>query len=170
LKKWKKINWEFVVTTFGILLTIVGWFVDHTNDIQWVQKIIASDYDRALRVYEKMIATKEILGKKDEGFVEIAAVVQGLLIGTGGNPISQIRIPNHAFSVLSNENGMESSPTITLEVTLQDGRSTTTSGVKDLRPLLRERFLESWLFACGAILFWLGILMSALGLFLLIKK
>jgi len=159
-----------ILGVLSIVLTVTGWFIDHGDRFIWVSNIIAPRYHSANLVYENMLRTKEPIKLGMKGFDEIVAIVRPELSGIGEIIITELQIESPALSFLSTETGMESAQTITLAVTLQDGRKAKQSGVRDLRPRIRDKYLENTFFAWGTTVFWLGILGSIITLGLMIKN
>jgi hypothetical protein len=153
----------------GLLLTIGGWFIDHADQLPRVQAVLSPAYNRASTAYDKLISSRQPLKVGESGFPELAAIVRGQLRGTGTIDLAELRILDNGWSWLSTDKGMESVPTITLQVTLNDGRSAQ-SVIPDLRLAIKERFLQKRLFAFGATVFWLGILTTAGGIVALVRK
>lgn len=160
--------WDITVGIVGLLITITGWFIDHADHISWVQGLLSPAYSRATKAYDNLVSSHQPLRAGQVGFSELASIVRERLLGTGELDIVELSIPEDGWSVLSTDKGMESTPTITLQVTLKDGRSAERSGIKDLRPIIRERFLENRLFAFGAGVFWLGIFITGASIVALV--
>lgn len=120
-----------------------------------------------MTAYEGLLISKQPIRAGQPGFAELASIVRGSLSGTGQIEIAELAIPDHAWSVLSTDKGMESAATITLRVTLADGRSAEQGAIKDLRPEIRQRYLQSRLFAWGATIFWVGVVVTTISLVML---
>jgi len=146
-----------VLGIIGLILTISGWFISNAEEMNWVIRLLAPKYIVAVEAYENMIKNKSTIEEGSPGFQEIAEILSEKLHGSGDLTISKIHIIDHAFSFKSYDTGMKSVPTITIEITLNDGRKTQASGVEDLRPELKKRYLKSSIFKYGAVVFWLGI-------------
>ena len=156
-------------TLLGIIamtLAISGWFVSHGEDINWVKHLLAPQYIVALETYENMIKNKSSVKEGEPGFNQLADILSEDLSGPGDLTISEIRIIGHAISFKSYDTGMKSVPTISIEITLRDGRKTQASSVDDLRPELKKRYFKTSIFKVGAVIFWTGILVGILSLFL----
>lgn len=154
-----------IIGIIGIVITIIGWFVSHGESINWVKHLLARQYVVAVETYENMIKNKSAVKEGEPGFKQLADILSEKLEGPGNLTISEIRILDHAFSVKSYETGMKSVPTISIEITLRDGRKTQASSVDDLRPELEKRHLKKSIFNVGGVIFWIGILVGILSLF-----
>lgn len=159
----KKHLWKITTGIVGLLITIAGWFIDHTDQIPWVQELLVPGYTRATKAYDNLVSTHQPLRAGQDGFSELASIVRERLSGTDEIDIAELSIPDDGWSVIPTDKGMESAPTITLRVTLRDGRSAERGGIKDLRPVIRERLLQNRLFTFGASVFWIGILITGTG-------
>jgi hypothetical protein len=170
-KSWKmmfkgKMKIKTLLGIIGITLTITGWFVSHGEDITWVKHLLARQYIVAVETYENMIKNKSAVKEGEPGFKQLAEILSEKLEGSGDLIISEIRILDHAFSFKSYDTGMKGVPTISVEITLRDGRKTQTSSMDDLRPELEKRYFKKSIFNVGTGIFWIGILVGILLLFL----
>lgn len=159
-------NIKTILGLAGIILTVIGWFISHGENINWVKRLLAPQYTVVIETYENMIKNESSIKEGAPGFQQIAAILSEKLSGSGDLVISKIHILDHAFSVKSYDTGMKSVPTITIEITLKDGRKTQTSGLEDLRPEIEKRYLKKTIFKAGAWIFWLGILVAISSLFI----
>ena len=162
----RKMKIKTLLGIIGITLAISGWFVSHGEDINWVKRLLAPQYKVVVETYENMIKDKSLVKEGEPGFKQLADILSEKLSGTGDLIISEIRIIDHGFSFKSYDTGMRSVPTISIEITLRDGRKTQASSVDDLRPELEKRYFKKSIFKVGAVIFWIGILVGILSLFL----
>ena len=152
---------KFTILVVGILLMVFGWYLDHAEQRELAARIFARDYVQALNAYERMLDEVSEIGPTDPGFAQIVSILSGKLSGSGDLTISKVRIKRDNLWAVKTD-GYEG-PTIALEITLRDGRSVTAGSVKDLRPEIRERFLERALFLKGELVFWLGIIVTLIS-------
>ncbi len=162
--------WEITVGMVGLLITITGWFIDHADQIPWAQELLAPAYSRTAKAYDNLVSSHQPLRVGEDGFSELASIVRQRLSGMGELDIAELSVPDDGWAVLSTDKGMESAPIITLRVTLRDGRSAERSGIKDLRPIIREHFFQNRLFAFGASVFWFGIFTTGVSVVALVWK
>ena len=158
-------NIKTILGIVGLILTVIGWFISNGEDINWVKRLLAPQYTVAIEAYESMIKNKSSIEEGDPGFQQIATILSEKLLGSGDLTISKIHILGHALSVKSYDTVMNSVPTITIEITIKDGRKTQTSGIDDLRPELEKRYFKKPIFQAGAWIFWFGILVVVVSLF-----
>lgn len=162
----RKIKIRILLGIIGIILTISGWFVSHGEDINWVKRLLARQYIVAVETYENMIKNKSLVKEGEPGFKQLADILSEKLSGSGDLIISEIRIIDYAFSFISYDTGIKGVPTISIEITLRDGRKTQTSSMDDLRPELEKRYFKNSIFKAGTVIFWIGILVGILSLFM----
>ncbi len=158
-------NIKIILSIVGIIFTVIGWFISHGEDINWVKRLIAPQYTVVIEAYENMIINKSYIKEGDPGFQQIAKILSEKLSGPGDLTISNIHILDHGFSIKSYNTSMKSVPTITIEITVRDGRKTQTSGLEDLRPEIEKRYLKKSIFKAGAWVFWVGILIGIFSIF-----
>jgi hypothetical protein len=148
---------KFAFLLVGFLLTLFGWYVDNGEDINWVVGIFARDYLEAQRAYERMLDTGAEIKPADAGFSEIVSILSDKLSG----PLDLIiGIKARREGIFAIKSGGYVGPTITLEVTLQDGRSATLESVTDLQLDIHKRLLENTLFQWGQLIFLIGFALS----------
>lgn len=154
LTRWVK----FTILIIGILLAVFGWYLDRAEQREWVIRIFARDYNQALNTYERMLDGESTIGPTDPGFAEIASILSEKLTGPGDLTISRITIKKESLWTFNTDG--YGGPTIALVITLRDGRTVTAKSVRDLRPEIRERFLEQALSLRGERIFLIGIAIS----------
>ncbi len=161
----RKMKIKTLLGIIAITLAVTGWFVSQVEEITWVKHLLAPQYIVAVETYENMIKNKSIVKEGEPGFKQLANILSEKLKGSGDLIISEIRILDHAFSFKSYDTGMKSVQTISIEITLRDGRKTQTSSMDDLRPELEKRYFKKSIFNVGTSIFWIGILVGILLLF-----
>src|SRR5260370_14651056 len=117
----------------GLVAAIFGWHFDHVEHFEWIQRVVAPKYFAATQLYDRMLASHQPSHRGDPGFEEIVSLVMNDLHVEGDLTIASLQITDNALSFISRPTGMYSEPTISLTVTLADGRSTSATGVPDLR-------------------------------------
>jgi len=162
----RKMKIKTLLGIIAITLAVTGWFVSHVEEITWVKHLLARQYIVAVETYENMIKNKSLVKEGEPGFNQLADILSEDLSGPGDLTISEIRIIDHGISFKSYDTGMKSVPTISIEITLRDGRKIQASSVDDLRPELEKRYFKKSIFNVGTSIFWIGILVGILLLFL----
>jgi hypothetical protein len=151
------VRWiKFIFSILGFALALFGWFVDNGENIGWIVDTFAREYTHTLRVYERMLDSNLELKSTDEGFAEIVSILAEQVSGPV-ELISSIRVSG--ISLITIREKANAGETLDLEVTLQDGTKQTLKGVKDLRPGIRERFLENGL-KWGFAIFVVGLVIG----------
>jgi len=163
-EKAKLTEWlKDILLIIGVVLAVLGFFSDHWNQIQRIVSNIAPRYTRAMAAYERMLSTGSEIGPADVGFTEVASICSEKLSGSGDLTIASIRV-TQGVSLLFK--GTPIAEDFVLEITLQDGRSAT-GNIADLRPQIRERYLEGILFRWSLLFFLLGVAIILLERFVI---
>jgi hypothetical protein len=145
--------WKNVALILGILFAMFGFYVDHSNQNNWVVVLFARDYVQALAAYDKMLNSGSAIDQTDLGFDEIASIFSGELSGPGDLTVASIKITrNDSLDFKGNPIAQD----FVLGIVLQDGR-TLTGIIGDLRPKIQERFMENSLFHWSQLFFWFGV-------------
>ena len=147
-----------ILVIVGILLTILGFFLDHSEEDSWVTAVFASAYGRAIDAFEYTWETGTPITTGDPGFRELATVCRDRLSGAGDVAISSIQI-SKGDAVLFKGEPIASD--FLLRVALEDGRSAE-GLMADVRPDLRERYLEVPLYRWS-----LAFVLSGVGIIVL---
>lgn len=148
----------------GIALSVAGYYFDKADRFDWATRLFAPEYLNAMRAYETTLTEHSWIEKGQPGFEELSTLLQPHLSGSGDLSIGKFRVKDFAWSVLQTDKGMESYPTITIEIVLIDGRYTSASGFKDMREQIKARYYDDKIFAQGHRIFLLGIAISVLSL------
>ncbi len=151
------------IAVVGAILTLVGFYLDHSEQNNWVVNLFAPSYVTANTTYERMLNEGVSIGSADAGFTEIASICSEKLSGEGDLTIASIAI-KRGSAFLSF--GTAIAQQYDLEITLRDGRSAT-GNIEDLKPLIQERFLGDTLFRWSQALVWIGIVLIVFESFIL---
>lgn len=147
----------FVLGAIGLLMAVVGWYLDHLEQNQWVIKILARRYVRAIKAYNKMLKSGLTIQTNDPGFREIASMLWERLPGQTTSTIATVTTRIKGVGQVFTSHGVEDKVTIAIKITLEDGQSVE-GDINDLRPEIRKRFLEEPLFKWSQKIFWAGII------------
>lgn len=154
---------RIVLGIIGLLLTILGWHLGRADQHIWVRRLFAPSYERAVEAYDNILKRGSELQSKDPGFEEIAAILITKLHGSGVPQIEKIRVSRTGDALFFGYIG----PLIKVTVTLADGQVIESSDqMRDLRPEIKEWYLNPALQGWSSKLFWPGIVISAISLFL----
>jgi hypothetical protein len=152
------------VAIVGIAITLIGYYLDKADRFDWAMHLFAPQYFNALRAYETTLTEHTWVEQGQVGFDELSDLLRPNLSGSGDLNIAKFRVKDFAWSVLRTDKGMETSPTITIEIVLHDGRSTSASGFKDMRQQIKERYYDDTIFKLGHTLFLCGIALNLVAL------
>jgi len=140
----------------GLALVVLGWGADHRSAFSlW---LTAAEYKRAMDCYEQLLAADAsvVFSEGDRGFAEIRPLLQEHMSGSGNLEIVSFA---SIWTGYSNLVGGGSELTLTLAVTLADGR-TDEGSVTGLAAAIEERYLDTTLRRLSAWWLWLGIAVS----------
>jgi hypothetical protein len=152
------------VGVIGLITTFTGWCFDHVEHFEWIQRLVAPRYFAAIQLYDRMFTDHQPVHRGDAGFEEIVSLVKSGLQGEGDLTIGSLQITDNALSFMSGPSGMFTQPTISLTVTLTDGRSISSPDVPDLKSRIKDTFLQPKLFKWGTFIFCVGLVLSSLAL------
>src|SRR3989304_7706000 len=155
----------FALGTVGLLMAVIGWYLDHLEKNQWVMGIFARRYLRAKRAYNRMLNGRSTIQRNDPGFTEIASILSERLSGQGTTTKTTVTASPKSLSQTFTSHGVKDKVTITIKITLENGESVE-GDITDLRPEIHKRFLEEPLDKWSQKIFWAGIV-TAFGSLLL---
>ena len=161
---------DTILTIIGIVLAILGWFFDHSQELGWVNNLISPSYAKATFAYETILSKDKILSSSDKGFTEILQIVQEFAEPYRDSSISGIRIVDRGFSFLGSSKNSEATPGILVQIKYGPNRADTSIFMKDFPPILKDKYLDFKLFTYGASIFWLGICLSCFGIIIKLRK
>ena len=153
---------QLIIGAVGLSLAFVGWNLDHWEGTDWVAAVFAPGHTRALATYERMLESGSAIGPADPGFAEIASLLAETLSGPGDLTIASLEARGGTIGFKPDIGYV--GPTVALTVTLQDGRSVSKRGMKDLRPAITQRFLQDPLLQRGRNLVLLSIFLGLCAL------
>jgi hypothetical protein len=153
---------EISTIVTGLILATFGFYVDHGQENEWVTTTFAPGYAEAVRAYERMYSQGEI-EHGDEGFAQIASLFAFILADKlpdlGTLTITRVVITQH-FPLVIRDNGYRG-PSTDVNIYLNNGNTVVTlTRLGDLRPQLKEHFLDHPLYVWGQRFFWLGIIIT----------
>jgi hypothetical protein len=176
---WMKAKWRVILKTsfstiqiITLILVGLGWYMDHALQSQWVVKLFAPRYERALALYNGMLRSPGAqIDVSTPGFAEISLILSGRIAEqlpqVGDFAIDTIRVTGVMAMVISSDPS-RSGPRLTLQIAMQDGRvlQEVEVGGNWLKSEIQERFLEEPLFTWAERFQWLGIVVALATLIL----
>jgi hypothetical protein len=178
----KKSRLKALAGLVGIILTIIGWTISNTEHLDPIQKVIAPKYNIAMETWRNMTKKDFVLRPGDKGFSEMKGLFdhgRRMLTPAEGQQLSdewsQIkRLDNWnitQFKTLDSRVSMvEAKPhpvkAITLEIQSSNFRTVTVPSVHSIEEGIESSYFKTPIFKAGAYIFWLGIAISFVSLFL----
>jgi len=157
----------------GIILTITGWAISNTEQLDPIKKVIAPKYDIAMGTWRNMTKKDFVLRPGDKGFSEMKDLFdhgRRTLIPVEGQQLSDAwlqikRLHNWditQFKTLDSRVSMvEAKPhpvkAITLEIQSSNFRTFTVPSVHSIEEGIQSFYLKTPIFKAGAYIFWVGI-------------
>jgi len=146
-------------------MTIAGWTVSNSERFPLVQKAISPRYGKAMSAYKKLHEKGAILDQGGEGFQEIAELLKEDITGSVEPEISSIKTLGWGSAAVNTDQGMQWQKY--LELVISFANSGPTSGrIKKLQSRIEAKYQRKNLFIWSTAIFWLGIAISLLALFL----
>ena len=166
----------------GVILTITGWAISNTEHLDPIKKVIAPRYDIAMGTWRNMTKKDFILRSGDKGFSEMKDLfdhgrrtltpVEGPQLGDEWLQIKRLHNWDITqFKTLDSRVSMvEAKPhpvkAITLEIQSSNFRTVTMPSLHSIEEGIESFYLKTPIFKAGAYIFWLGIAISFVSLFL----
>ena len=166
-----KIKLKTVVGIIGLILTVVGWFISHANYLPLVYRLITPRYVRAQAAHVKLHGNEKVLTKGDRGFNEICEVIKEDLAGDKDRTIIKIRTLNSGLAMLNTPEGSEPTKYLEAEISFAN-TDPIRMDIRDLDGRIKRRYLDPHIFFVALIVFWIGIGISGITLFIpdVVKK
>ena len=166
----------------GIILTITGWAISNAEHLDSIKKLIAPHFSIAQEAWRNMTKKDFVLRRGDKGFDEMKDLFNhGIrtLTPVEGQQLSdqwlQVRKLSSwditQFKTLdSRVSIVEAKPhpvkAITLEIQSSNFHTVTILSLHSIEEGIESLFLKTPLFKAGAYMFWFGIVISFVSLFL----
>jgi hypothetical protein len=154
------------VQVIAIVFVILGWYLDHTDQSEWIAEVFAPRYAPAVELCNLMYENLGLeVNRTTPGFSEISSVLSEQLAGQlpnlGGFDIAGIEVVGMTAMAI-NLDPNRSGPRITLSIIIEDSRVLSEVEIPRnwLQSEIERRFLEEPLFRWGERLQWLGIIIT----------
>ena len=177
----KKTKIKTYFRLLGILLTVVGWIIANLSEYPSIRKLLLPKYSIAISTLEKMNREGFILKKGDQGFPEISELFRHDMKTMKPAEIGD-KIPEdldrlrkiddwkiNKFETLKSEIGMIPTDKVVRRLTLKissDNIPTQELLIADLKGWVESRYSKKILFRWGKYVFWTGIVISVISVFL----
>ena len=160
--KWK---WKYLVGIIGVLLTIFGWTVSNSDRMPGVQRLIVPDYARAMSAYTRLHTKNIVLTEDDEGFRQIAELLKQDIVGDVEPDITQIKTLDWGSAAVNTDQGIQWQQYIELEISFSNSKPVA-GKIRELESRINEAYQNRSLFLVSTLVFWFGILLSLVAVFL----
>jgi hypothetical protein len=161
----KKIRLKHIIGIIGVLVTICGWTLSNADRFPFIYNLLAPEYLMASKTFKNMHVKQYILNKNDPGFDVISELIKSHLAGKIKPEIKFIKTINWGWGLLSKPGGLEDNQYIELEIHFENTKSTTGS-IYGLKSEITKKYLTNKLFTWSNFLFWFGILVTLVSVFL----
>jgi hypothetical protein len=161
----RRLKIKHYVGITGACITVVGWLLTSADNYPLVYRITAPKYSTSVSALNRMQFKDFVLKDGDDGFREISEILEGYLEATLGRQITEIKALDKGADVLETPEGMQWDKYIELEVSFSNEPSVT-GKFYGLESKIEQRYLTSRLFAWKGRIFWLGIVISLIALFM----
>jgi hypothetical protein len=154
------------VGAVGICLIIVGWVLGNADRHPWVYRIVAPKYASAVSALKRIEEKNAVLKQKDDGFREISEILKGYFEATISREITAIKTLSQGVDVVDTPEGAQQwDPYLELEVSLSN-EPPLSAKFFGLKSKIKKAYLTSKLLAWKDGIFWSGIALSLIALFL----
>lgn len=161
----RRLKLKRLLGIFGISVAAIGWFISNPDRSTFVYKIICPKYTYATTALSRMHEKQFVLNKEDIGFVEISEILRESPIGSVEPLITQIKTLGWGQGISNTPTGIKMIPYIELELSFSNSAPVSGS-FHDLEKKIEEKYLKVNLFIISATIFWFGIAISLVALFL----
>jgi hypothetical protein len=155
-----------IVQCVAVFLVVLGWYLDHASQTEWIVKLFAPRYASATQLCDLMFDNLgSEFGDTTPGFTPVSSVLSDQLESQFPNQVSSdialITVTGRT-AIVVNPDPNRSGPRLTLSVVLQDGRllPEVEVPVAWLRSEIAGRYLEEPLFRWGEGLLLSGVIIA----------
>jgi len=156
---------KYILGIIGILMTIAGWSVSNSDRLPVVQKLVSPRYERAMSAYKALHKKGAILNQRNEGFQEIVALLKEDITRSVEPLISGVKTLDWGSAAVNTDQGMQWQQYLELEISFSNAKPIS-GKIKKLQSRIEARYQKKNLFMWSTGIFWLGIAISLLALFL----
>lgn len=164
-KNKRKIKLKYVVGIIGVLITIGGWILTNASHFPIVYRLFCPNYLNAKTAYERLHEKDVILKEEDIGFEEISELLKEDIIGDIEPIITQIKTLGWGKSLVNTEAGMEWNKYLEVEICFANSKPLV-GKFNNLDLRMEEKYLNRNLFSWSSKIFWTGIFISIISVFL----
>ncbi|MCE9788436.1 hypothetical protein [Shewanella chilikensis] len=148
----------------GIILSVFGWFVDKSENMPKVDRLLASSYYSSLKAFQTSVMHNVYIEKGDVGFKKLLPLIRQSL-----NKPNKVEVARFMYStkdtasvVIDGVTQMVSRFDLLIELT--DGRQGKVI-VGDPTTYLKKEYRDKAIFKFSALFFWTGILLTSFSVY-----
>jgi hypothetical protein len=149
----------------GVFLVVIAWMLTNAYRYPWVYRIVAPRYARSASTLESMHQKDFVLKNQDEGFRELSKILEEYFEATISREITQIKTLGWGTDALETPEGEQWDSYLELEVSFAN-ELPLSAKFYGLKSKIEKAYLTSKLVAWKDGIFWSGITISVMALFL----
>jgi len=161
----RQFRMKYYVGVIGVVIIIIGWIISNADHFSFVYQILAPKYLNSISAFNKMHQKNFILREGDVGFLEISELLKEHITGDIIPIITQIKTLSWGTSAANTPEGMKWRNYVKLELSFSNSQPAT-GDFYDLKSEIEKRYLTCNVFSWSSIIFWIGIGISLVAVFL----
>ena len=161
----RRLKIKHYVGITGVCITVIAYVLSNADHHPFVYRMVVPKYSTSISTLKRMQEMNYTLEKGDEGFQEISEILKGYFQATIGRKITRIKTLNQGVGVLETAEGKKMDQYIELQVSFSDEPPLTGKFYK-LKSKIEETYLHSKLLAWKNRIFWAGIAMTLIAIFM----
>ena len=161
----RRLKIKHYVGITGVCITVIGYVLSNADHHPFVYRMVVPKYSTSISTLKRMQEKNFTLENGAEGFREISEILKGYFQATIGREITRIKTFNEGFGMLETPEGEKMDQYIELQVSFSDEPPLTGKFYK-LKSKIEETYLTGKLFAWKNRIFWAGIAMTLIAIFM----
>ena len=153
------------VLLIGLLIISISWFLYNADQFPMIYRIVVPKYVKSISVYKKMNKPGYVLKQGSEDFEVMIEMINDYVLQDENRRIIKIKTKDWAHGFLQTEEGPRWNNYIELELTYSKPyvRCYRFHGFDKM---IEKKYLNIYIYTWSGIVFWVGILISALSIFI----
>lgn len=161
----KRLKVKHYVGITGLCIIAIGYVLSNADHYPFVYRIVVPKYSTSISTLKKMQEKNFALENGDDGFWEISEILKGYFQANIGQEITRIKTLNHGVGVIETLEGKKLDQYIELEVSFSN-EPPLTGKFYELKSKVEETYLTSKVFAWKKGIFWAGMAISLVAIFM----
>jgi hypothetical protein len=153
----------------GILIACMGWFLNNAERFPFVYNVIAPQYMKKMALYQQMRQKGHVLQKGGPAFPVALELLDDFITHDGKKEIIRIKTLDSAMGLVKTTEGPRWYNYMELQVTYTTPPHRYYT-FHNFDKLIQVKYLTLYVHTWSSVLFWIGILMCLLSLFLSNKR